>query len=154
VRPSPIFRKETVVCQAPPLILRAVDLANVLLFAYASYLAWGLYKALPANAAIPMKYGLNGEITWSLEGSTWIFIYPGIILLFCTSFLIMSCGIRCVAMCMDSCCCKGEFGDEPSRQKDMVLHYFARLLVLSISVVIVLILTVTPDDPEKGTFKV
>jgi len=48
----------------------------------------------------------------SMKGSEWIFLYPGVILIICAGFLILSCGIKCLALCLDSCCCRGEFADE------------------------------------------
>mmetsp|Transcript_22903 Transcript_22903/g.44674 ORF Transcript_22903/g.44674 Transcript_22903/m.44674 type:complete len:109 (+) Transcript_22903:362-688(+) len=86
----------------------------------------------------------------SMKGSEWIFLYPGVILIICAGFLILSCGIKCLALCLDSCCCRGEFADEPSRQKDMVLHYLTRFVTLSISVVMVAILIFSPGSFQFG----
>ena len=39
-----------------------------------------VYNSLPADALVPMKFGLLGEVRWCLTGSKWLLIYPSLCL--------------------------------------------------------------------------
>ena len=41
-----------------------------------------LYPSLPAEALIPMKFGIFGEVKWCKTGRPWFLLYPGLSLLF------------------------------------------------------------------------
>ena len=50
-----------------------------------------LYPSLPAEPAIPMKFGILGEVKWSKTGRPWFLLYPGLSLLFGLSPFVTAC---------------------------------------------------------------
>ncbi|CAJ1395731.1 unnamed protein product [Effrenium voratum] len=61
-------------------LARLLPMACVTVNSVAVLRGLSLYGSLPADAMVPMKFGIFGEVKWSAS-KPWFFIYPGVCLM-------------------------------------------------------------------------